>query len=599
MKILCLLLFIYSSALIADCQVSNGRTLVKIPESKQLSLFDKNKSLSTFHTQDQDGLSTCYANATSAMLKSVLPNNPDVSYTQAAVSANTRGWRDNWKNGAKKYLKDEEDGTDFTAGGWVCNTIAAMKKAGGACPKNLSILENDQNYIDPEVQSKLLVGLGKYYDSFNKRIENDHSVAQLKKELAIAFELINYKATEMKANCEERKKQKFPLELPFKRLIGPAVHFHLGKTNHPCSENRLKRLKNLVSSNSSVKKDRVFLEPSEVVSKGLLSIFESDPEFAKSVDEFINKEELDNELRNTLATKLLPKLDKLFAPLTAGDEKGLDCAVAFDKSLPLGKYPETRAQDFLYNMREQRHMSCQSNLTEDDGAFMLLTANEQFACLDQDNFEKILGAVIPLANVGSILSQKLSNDLSNPRSHYAHQITNIIMPGCLDKKNLINLDKVSCASFSNCDTRGTGTDYDNTNYNGPKGGCYKKEDAQNLMRMRVFNNIKAGSAIGVGVCTGFMTDPKARTGFCKKELPGVEGHGMHEMTISGYRCVKGKIEYEVLNSWGASCPAENDDKNEALECIKDKDGHLTGRFWVKEEVLVDNTTDVTTLHKRK
>jgi hypothetical protein len=62
------------------------------------------------------------------------------------------------------------------------------------------------------------------------------------------------------------------------------------------------------------------------------------------------------------------------------------------------------------------------------------------------------------------------------------------------------------------------------------------------------------------------------------------------MTITGYRCHADKIEYEIVNSWGKSCQ-----NNRNVECQKDEYDDPTGPFWVKEDALVDSTTDLNTI----
>ena len=66
------------------------------------------------------------------------------------------------------------------------------------------------------------------------------------------------------------------------------------------------------------------------------------------------------------------------------------------------------------------------------------------------------------------------------------------------------------------------------------------------------------------------------------------------MTITGYRCKENRIEYEIVNSWGTSC---EDNKN--IECQKDANGDTTGPSWIKEDALVDNSTDLTTISVKK
>lgn len=592
MKILGLVLALFTFQCWANCQVSNGKSLVTIPEGKRVSLFETGKSLSTHKLQDQDGLGTCYANATSAVLKSVLPQHPDVSYLHAAVSASTRGWSQEFKNGGNKYVSDNN--SDFTHGGWMCETIAALKKAGGACVKNESILEQRRSGVDPYVQARLLKGLGKYFDQLNQVKSNPQKLNDLKNELSQAFELINLEKDNLRQMCENRKKEKFPVEVALKRFLADAISYYLN-TENACTKSRLERVKKLLSSDSVLTKDRLFVNPSKQSQEAIVKLLEADPAIAANVESYMAAESFKEADLKDLAKKVLPKFDEYLRSQTAMDETGLNCANNYSHSFLLGNKPEQEMKWFLEYMQEIKQRDCQKELYQDDARFKLLTANEQQLCLASENFSKILDAVIPLATVGAKLNEDLYGDMTNPVMAYAHQITNAIMPGCMDPKNLKSLKDISCASFSMC--ADTGDDGART-YTGPKDSCYSPADAQYLVRMKVFNNIQSGKAMGVGVCTAFMDNPKARTDFCRKEVQGIEGHGYHEMTLSGYRCNKGKIEYEVLNSWGNSCPAGESNKNEALECEQNENGLPNGRFWVKEEVLVDSMTDMTQVSVR-
>jgi hypothetical protein len=165
--------------------------------------------------------------------------------------------------------------------------------------------------------------------------------------------------------------------------------------------------------------------------------------------------------------------------------------------------------------------------------------------------------------------------------------------------NLIPMGDLSCASFYMCD-RNKGVD--NGIYTGPEGGCYNMSSARSMMRMQTIRNINQNKALGIGVCTSFFENPDIKTNFCRDAGDGIEGHSYHEMTISGYRCVEGKIEYEILNSWGGYCIVNNNDgvtfKNSAVDCQQDENGNPTGVMWIKEDVLVDSTIDITVVYKR-
>jgi len=115
------------------------------------------------------------------------------------------------------------------------------------------------------------------------------------------------------------------------------------------------------------------------------------------------------------------------------------------------------------------------------------------------------------------------------------------------------------------------------------------------------NALCEGKAVGVDVCTGFMTqDFAVDTHFCKNPIPGVPKHGYHAMTIVAFdESPQGGNRFLVQNSWGAYCNFEgeltSDDpakKLKHIECEKDANGRSTGRFWVDEALLWNNTTNI-------
>ena len=217
-------------------------------------------------------------------------------------------------------------------------------------------------------------------------------------------------------------------------------------------------------------------------------------------------------------------------------------------------------------------------------------------CISVTQLDEMLNVLMPLIKIGETLDQSLVNKMNNPLSQYGKQFKELLLPGCSEKSNLIDMKNISCASFSMCDNSQY-LDMSNTTYTGPKGGCYDVGSAQAIVRMNVLNNISSNRALGISVCTAFMDNPTVRTNFCKTPVKGVDGHSNHEMTISGYRCKNGKVEYQLLNSWGkySGCPVSDGEKNVAIECSLDKEGNRDGKFWVKEAVLVDSTNEISQL----
>jgi hypothetical protein len=113
----------------------------------------------------------------------------------------------------------------------------------------------------------------------------------------------------------------------------------------------------------------------------------------------------------------------------------------------------------------------------------------------------------------------------------------------------------------------------------------------------------AGRAVALSVCTGFF---KATTPidskFCDNDVPGVADHGRHAVTLIGHRPgPSGKRQFLIQNSWGNSCPfTQHEDSTYPaalvglVECELSPGGLPTGRFWVEEDLLFNNTFSMST-----
>jgi hypothetical protein len=99
-------------------------------------------------------------------------------------------------------------------------------------------------------------------------------------------------------------------------------------------------------------------------------------------------------------------------------------------------------------------------------------------------------------------------------------------------------------------------------------------------------NLENNTPIGISVCTRFFKNPNVTTiksdnsyGCGNKNDPHYKaGEGSHAVTIIGRRCVRGKTQFLVHNSWGTSCGYYSS----AYECNKQ------GGFWVDGEILSQN-----------
>ncbi len=110
-------------------------------------------------------------------------------------------------------------------------------------------------------------------------------------------------------------------------------------------------------------------------------------------------------------------------------------------------------------------------------------------------------------------------------------------------------------------------------------------------------------SVGVALCTGFFKSPTpVDSKFCTSDTPGVENHGRHAVVLVGTRTgANGKTQFLVQNSWGRSCPffqtrSEARRPVDALvECELSSNRSVTGRFWVDEDLLFNNTYQIQTI----
>ena len=587
-------LFIFLSAsAFADCQYFDGTITTTVKDGATVSLREPTKSLDGMTIQDQDGLSTCYANTTSAILKSVLPNHPDVSYTHAAIMNTTRGWEAEWKDPNHKYVQElgPDKKEDFTGGGWVCETIAGMKKAGGACPKNLSLPENTQ-YMDPDVQQSLMVGLGSYFDNINLIKDDPVKFAQLKNDLSLAIEAINVESTALTHQCEDRRKSKFPVFGPVRSLMEDAFYDNITDPT-ACTSAKTEALKKLMAPKSIIGNDRLDIIPSDETLAQFEGMLESDPLIVKDLEGFMLKGSRLSDYPD-LVKNLGPKLNALLLTLVPDEAVKKECPAILGQSPLIKESIDSESEYFLFRIKDNKNKPCTDLLQPYAASDLLDPAKNPNSCLSlaPTNFETIMAGIKPLMEVQMPINQLLLPTLLNPESRYANQIVTALMPKCLDKTNLIPLDDISCADFPFCDRQvGYNPIY---NYTGPAKGCYSTDVARKIMRTKTMIGINQGRALGISVCTAFMDNPDIKTNNCRDGLPAGEKHSYHEMSLTGFRCKADKIEYELTNSWGSRC---NENKN--IECQKDEYENTLGPFWVKEDALIDSTNDITTVTVRK
>jgi hypothetical protein len=604
----------YTNFLFADCTLSDGSVILEGAQNKQ-SLLAPGKSLESHKVQDQD--------SSSVLLKSILPSNPDISYHHAAISYSADKRQNVTQSGDTRFMRAGTNNRDtFVERGRVCQTIDSLKKAGGACPKENSELEN-QTLGDPEVQSRIYKGLGKYFDLANSVKSSNMEQDRLESEVDSAIDLIQEKIKNK--SCGN---QNIPGREGLKDLI-PSLNINsLGclsreEFNSQINFQNATLFNESFSHLSNPSAVRIF---SQMQNSGLIVVsnpnpslilkleekMNNDPVFLQEFDKYLNNSE--SEPSNDLSVKLAHKLNDVFHEIYP-QSKLSKCKIKpgekyhpFTGVLRFGPPSQSEIPDsphlismgktFLNAARIEKK-GCQSDFMrttkfQEEIKDLLKTRNSQNSSCPISNGNVIADAILPLIELDKDLDKsKIKEILSNPFTKGAKQLTSYLMPGCDNNKNLLPLDNIECFEHGLCHFSNV-----NTKFQGPQGGCLQFNQAKKIFAKKAVDTIKNGVAFNVHICLDFLQgNPNIKTNFCKTSKKG-----FHEMAVTGFRCLNGKMEYEVLNSWGSQyCPIGRDpanNKSESFECELNSEGKFTGKFWVKEDVLVENTQTFSVINKK-
>lgn len=535
-----------------------------LKDGQMISLLTEGHSLSSHKIQDQDDLGTCYANTTSVVLKSVLPGNPDISYLHLAVQSKTL-------SEIPSYT--QASGRSFIEAGKICDAVESIKKIGGACTQQQSFLES--NRLSPSLQAKTLRNLGEYFDALNKAKSNPAELEKWKNNVALTFEAMNEERLQSIINCESQKKSGLPLnEAVSKFLNNQYLNMVDGST---CSNQRLTGLKKLTDNSSVFEKDRADIKARPEAIEGLSKSLLADPVTKEAINKYssLNPGKV-NRLDELDAQKAIGKKVSAFFDLNIGPKSSIpSCADHKDKI----NYDHITVGDtFIRSIKSSRSQTCAA--IDNKSALAAVTANNK--CIDPTTLKTVLSAVTPLMELGLDIDKRIQGHLANTNPTSAGQLKNILMPGCYKQENLVSSQNLSCTDYIPC------PHYSYSTKTGPS-SCTDMSTAVRESKRMIFQGLANNRALGISVCTSFMKDPFSKTGFCKNKKSGVEDHEFHSMTVSGLRCAQGKVEYQLVNSWGKDdCPSAASLPNSPVKCDL-KNGEKTGRFWASEEVLIDST----------
>jgi len=568
-------IFISEQLWAKNCNVtklsSNGYFDTTIPEDDSFSYFNPQGPLANFKIQDQDGLGTCYANSLTAALKVSHKDHPNLSYLHAALIGSQEIYESK-----SQQLIDSENQLYFN-GGNSCRTLKKMQEHGGACPANESFLENTP------LQRSLLKALGKYLDYFK-------TDAPIKKEaFKRQFNLMIKKSTEaievLSSKCLDDKKKGFAPSENFDNILR-LIATQYQSYNQDCSKIIKAHIRSMYTKDSIFREDRIYGELSEETLNQLRAF--SKDQLIPYFRDF--EKTLKSESDKKYASLSMP----FFKKLEDFIKKGItDFNCAKESILPKN---EEQKKLFFIEMSDQWNTFNKKDCLKPNQLDILNFIQERdlsdapFECLPDELSSKSKDLFLLYPHLKKLLGDDFLEKL-NPDTvkDSLASLQKIIMPNCQKKENLVDLKKFQCSLFRPAN-------FEKSKCEQGKGckSVIDEEKVKQLYQADVLNHLEKGQGIIVNVCSDFLKIPNSpKTNFCKDNIENAISKG-HAMNITGYKCINGKLKYEILNSWGSNCPdaAISDTTKTIFECHLDKSGKTTGRFWVDEDVLMDNTAEL-------
>jgi len=186
--------------------------------------------------QDQDSLAICYANASTLLLQSAMPNHPELSAIDLSIQTYQKS-QIRKEKGLRYELNDNL--MLFNELGHVCDVVNTVKKF-GACPRKFSKIESGKNlglgaYSDPsDAQSAVLNAVASFVDYVgNKEKKSPGFEAKLAESVPELRELY-------KKNLEEsRTKKPVPQDHLKKHMLTIAEQAFPGTENAEKKKNAI------------------------------------------------------------------------------------------------------------------------------------------------------------------------------------------------------------------------------------------------------------------------------------------------------------------------------------------------------------------------
>lgn len=181
------------------------------------------------------------------------------------------------------------------------------------------------------------------------------------------------------------------------------------------------------------------------------------------------------------------------------------------------------------------------------------------------------------SNIGDF--EKLSDFILNsPDMNYEKALTQLLAPSCTDDQKIKIPKNLTCndnhISFNSFDT------------NTPQKLEKKMAEVRSNFFGKTRDSLNSGFAVGASLCTIFFKEDPTYFYNSSNRCRAERGDSFHAVSVIGYRCNAGKIDYLVQNSWG---------EWRDLDDTKYQREGKTGKAWIDEDSLIKNTYQYSTL----
>lgn len=631
--------------------INRDQTHINCEESPDQAVDIRNDpggSLNGMTTQNQDGLGTCYANSTSLLVQAELGT--PISYQQMAIYVNTPASPKIGRNRGMSSTTDAEGNTirrDFTWGGWSCGTFDALKDRGvPACnPDDVPV----ESLSNPWNQVEIMNSLSTLYDAATDMGADSRETLR-----NILMELAENHTEEGEDLCTISSSEEYvPIEME-RYIQRKCIEEHNNIRNfnsriNVVSNNMTNLRRQLGSSDQSDQRERlensinnyqeelVTLEQNIAISTNNLNRFGTITEGTSAntdgdnniLENFNKKISINNRVtcnlrpeitnylqttyRNTLITEFelgasrdlnstVNDINQLLTPPNNNSEQNNIFLNSKGDRMTNGSLEAQFSED-INNADPER---CQANLgwltLQDRQSLRSLYEQEENMCLSSSLEDSIVTAFSSIGylgghfDLGNLIT--LTTSLDQGLDDY---IMGIIGGDCLDSGAQI-------PESLNCNAEAMPRR--NSSLSIPD----QMRDTSNLLREKMHTSLTANNGSGrpveISACTGFMkAESSSNANWPSFNCDTTQAHGMHSMTVTGYRCRQGGegqkpvVQYLVQNSWGSRCTADTA-TNESEANFSDTDtpqincndiNREQGSFWVDEDILAKNLTNISTM----